>query len=330
MEPNELVDACARHLKYLRISVTDRCNLRCVYCMPRDLIPKLTHEDILTYEEILRILKIGIGLGINKVRVTGGEPLVRKGIFTFLKTLCEVEGLQDVSLTTNGVTLKKHAREIRDAGIKRLNISLDTLDPDRFKQITGRNSFDRVWQGILAAHEMGFQPLKINVVALAGINDDELEKMAALTFEYPFHVRFIEHMPIGKNNIGVSGQLLTPDIKRKIAGLGKLIPVKSGVTDGPAERFKIEGARGEVGFISALSHHFCKSCNRLRLTAGGQLRPCLLSDRQVDLKAALRGTASDEEVADLYIAAVKIKQAHHGLAARIPSAITGQMSSIGG
>ncbi len=330
MDTHDLVDASARYLKYLRISVTDRCNLRCLYCMPRELIPKLTHDDILTYEEILRVLKIGIRLGINKVRVTGGEPLVRRGIFAFLKTLCEEKGLQDVSLTTNGVTLEKHADEIRDAGIKRLNISLDTLDREKFKQITGRDSFNQVWQGILTAHEMGFEPLKINVVALPGVNADELEKMAALTFEYPFHVRFIEHMPIGKNHIGVSGQLLTPDIKKKIAGLGKLEPVKPGLSDGPAERFKIEGARGEVGFISALSHHFCKSCNRLRLTAGGQLRPCLLSDRQVDLKAALRGTASDDELADLFIAAVKLKQAHHGLADRIPAKVTGQMSSIGG
>jgi len=325
-----LVDTYARHLKYLRISVTDRCNLRCQYCMPRNLIPKLTHDDILTYEEILRALKIGIRLGITKVRVTGGEPLVRKGIFAFLKTLCEEKGLRDVSLTTNGVTLEKHADEIRDAGIKRLNISLDTLDRERFKQITGRDSFNRVWQGIMTAHEMGFEPLKINVVALAGINEDELEKMAALTLEYPFHVRFIEHMPIGKNNIGVSGQLLTPDIKKKIAGLGKLEPVKPGLTDGPAERFKIEGARGEVGFISALSHHFCKSCNRLRLTAGGQLRPCLLSDRQVDLKRHLRSGASDDALAEQFIEAVKLKQAHHGLTDSIPAKVTGQMSSIGG
>jgi len=330
LDTHDLVDAYARHLKYLRISVTDRCNLRCIYCMPRGLIPKLTHAEILTYEEILRVLKVGIRLGINKVRVTGGEPLVRKGIFGFLKTLCNVKGLQDVSLTTNGVTLAKHADEIREAGIKRLNISLDTLDRKRFKQITGRNSFDRVWQGIMTAHEMGFEPLKINVVAMAGINEDELEKMAALTFEYPFHVRFIEHMPIGDNNIGVKGQLLTPDIKKKIAGLGRLVPVKPGLTDGPAERFKIEGACGEVGFISALSHHFCKSCNRLRLTAGGQLRPCLLSDRQVDLKEALRGAASDDAIAGLFFAAVKLKQAHHGLVDRIPTRITGQMSSIGG
>jgi len=325
-----LIDNYARHLKYLRISVTDRCNLRCQYCTPRGLIPKLTHADILTYEEIMRVIKTGVRLGINKVRVTGGEPLVRKGIFGFLETLCAVEGLNDISLTTNAVTLKKHVMEIKAAGIKRLNISLDTLDRTRFKQITGRNSFDQVWDGIMAAHELDFKPIKINVVAMAGVNEDELEKLAALTFEYPFHVRFIELMPIGENNVGTTGRLLTPDIKKRIESLGELVPVKPGALDGPAERFRIKGAFGEVGFISALSHHFCKTCNRLRLTAGGQLRPCLLSDRQVDLKAHLRGSASDDELAGLFIAAVKLKLAHHGLADTLPTKVVGQMSSIGG
>lgn len=330
MNTTPLIDAYSRHLKYLRISVTDRCNLRCTYCMPRDMIPKLTHEDILTYEEIMRVVKIGIRLGITKVRVTGGEPLVRKDIFELLKTLCEEKGLEDVSLTTNGVTLEKNIQRIQAAGIKRLNVSLDTLDRARFKYITGRDSFERVWRGIMAAHEAGFNPIKINVVALAGINEDELEKLAALTFEYPFHVRFIEHMPIGKNNIEAGGRLLTPEIKGKIAPLGELVPVKPGMMDGPAERFKLKGALGEVGFISALSHHFCATCNRLRLTAGGQLRPCLLSDRQVDLKKLLRAAASDDAIAEQFIAAVKLKQAHHGLADQIPARVTGQMSSIGG
>jgi len=298
--------------------------------MPRDLIPKLTHADILTYEEILRVVRIGVRLGITKVRVTGGEPLVRKGIFEFLKALGALKGLQDVSLTTNGVTLEKHLDQIQSAGIRRLNISLDTLDPARFKRITGRDCFDQVWQGLLRAYAMDFKPLKINVVALPGLNEDELEKMAALTFEYPFHVRFIEHMPIGNNRIVSTGRLLTPDIKRRIAMLGALVPVQPGLTDGPAERFRIEGARGEVGFISAMSRHFCENCNRLRLTAGGQLRPCLLSDRQVDLKADLRNQVSDEQVAERIMAAVKIKQARHGLTDEIPKKVCGQMSSIGG
>ena len=330
MDKPSLVDKYARDLKYLRISVTDRCNLRCSYCMPRELIPKLAHDDVLTYEEILRVVRIGSRMGITKVRVTGGEPLIRKGIFGFLESLGAIPELEDLSLTTNGVTLEKHLDQIKSAGIRRLNVSLDTLDRQRYRQITGRNSFDQVWQGILAAHEMGFSPLKINVVALAGINADELEKMAALTLDYPFHVRFIEHMPIGKNNIETGGRLLTPEIKAKISALGELEPIKPGATDGPAERFRIKGAPGEVGFISALSRHFCESCNRLRLTAGGQLRPCLLSDRQVDLKEPLRQERPDDEIIDLFIAAVRLKQAHHGLADRTPAKIAGQMSSIGG
>ncbi len=330
MDKTLLVDSYSRHLQYLRVSVTDRCNLRCSYCMPPELIPKMMHADILTYEEILRVIKTGIRLGITKVRVTGGEPLVRKGIFEFLKSLCDVQGLSDISLTTNGVTLAKNIHRIKAAGIKRLNISLDTLDRAKFKRITGRDSFNKVWEGIMAAHDLGFEPLKINVVALAGVNDDEFQKMAGLTFDYPFHVRFIEHMPIGKNNIEKTGRLLTPDIKKKIEALGELLPVQPGVTDGPAERFRIKGAIGEVGFISALSRHFCNNCNRLRLTASGQLRPCLLSDRQVDLKKLLRGKASDDEIAERFISAVKLKQAKHGLTDGIPSKITGQMSSIGG
>jgi cyclic pyranopterin phosphate synthase len=162
------------------------------------------------------------------------------------------------------------------------------------------------------------------------LNEDELEKLAALTFEYPFHVRFIEHMPIGQNRVANTGRLLTPDIKRRVATLGMLVPVQPGLTDGPAERFRIEGAQGEVGFISALSRHFCENCNRLRLTAGGQLRPCLLSDRQIDLKTDIRNRASDEQIAERIMAAVKIKQARHGLMDEIPHQVCGQMSSIGG
>jgi GTP 3',8-cyclase len=325
-----LVDTYSRHLKYLRISVTDRCNLRCRYCMPRDLIPKLTHNDVLTYEEILRVVTVGTRLGITKVRVTGGEPLIRKGIIGFLETLGTVAGLGDISLTTNGVALEKHLHQLKAAGIKRLNLSLDSLDRAKYKYITGRDCFDQVWQGLLAAHAMGFEPLKINVVALAGINDDELEKMAALSFEYPFHVRFIEHMPIGKSQVATIGRLLTPAIKRKIQALGELIPVQPGAADGPAERFRIKGAVGEIGFISALSRHFCDNCNRLRLTADGQLRPCLLSDRQVDLKHDLRNRVPDDVLANRIISAVKLKQAHHGLTDRSPKKVTDQMSSIGG
>lgn len=326
----KLIDGCNRHLNYLRISITDRCNLQCRYCVPRELIPKLSHTDILTYEEILRIVRIATRLGISKVRVTGGEPLVRKGVYRFLEQLAATKGLKDVSLTTNGILLVDNLEKIRAAGIKRLNISLDTLSPTKYRDITGFDGFDRVWQGIEKAHEMGLHPIKLNIVALRGINDEELVEMAQLSFRYPFHVRFIEYMPIGQSDFNPDSLLLAPEIKNRISALGKLIPVQIGAHDGPAQRYKLEHAKGEIGFIPALSQHFCNKCNRLRLTASGQLRPCLLSDHQENLKARLRKGCSDQELADIFFAAVKHKPSDHNLAAQDPMRIGGQMNAIGG
>jgi len=317
-------------LNYLRISITDRCNLRCCYCQPNGLRKKLPHAEILSYEEILRIVRIGVGLGIRKVRVTGGEPLVRKGAGGFLREMTSLEGLSDVSLTTNGVLLTEHLDTIRAAGIRRINISLDTLKREKYKEITGRDAFDRVWSAILAAEGKGFDPIKLNAVALRGINEDELIDLAGLTFQRPYHVRFIEYMPMGPGGICPGPALLTPDIKQRIAGLGELIPVSSQADDGPAERYRFRGARGEVGFISALSRHFCRTCNRLRLTASGQLRVCLLSDRQFDLKGPMRSGASDRQLAEVFMTAVASKPSSHPLAGDAPFSSTCQMSSIGG
>ena len=330
MNPSKLIDKCNRHLNYLRISITDRCNLRCRYCVPQGFIQKLSHTDILTYEEILRVVRIATRLGISKVRVTGGEPLVRKGVYHFLKQLKATEGLKDVSLTTNGVLLADNLEKIQAAGISRINISLDTLSPAKYSAITGLNEFDRVWQGIEKAHRMGFYPIKLNVVELKGINDDELVEMAQLSFRYPFHVRFIEYMPIGQSEFNPGSLLLAPEIKSRISALGKLIPVQVAEHDGPAQRYKFEHARGEIGFIPALSQHFCNQCNRLRLTASGQLRPCLLSDHQENLKARLRQGCSDQELADIFFTAVMHKPSDHNLAAQNPMRISGQMNAIGG
>jgi len=328
----KLIDPCNRHLNYLRISITDRCNLNCIYCVPRDLITRLAHDEILTYEEILRLVKIGIRLGISKVRVTGGEPLVRKGVYAFLSELSRISGLADLSLTTNGVALKDNLEKIKSAGIKRINISLDTLKRKKFEQITGLDLFDQVWQGIEKARVMGFHPIKINIVALNGVNDDELIDMAHLSVEYPFHIRFIEYMPIGDSQMGNGPLLLAPEIKRRISELGKLIPVSNSINDGPAQRYRFEGALGEVGFIHALSHHFCDSCNRLRLTASGQLRPCLLSDHQEDIKGPLRAGCSDDDLAEVFLRAVRHKPSDHNLAIGNSSRVSvcGQMRAIGG
>ena len=330
MLDSKLVDRYNRNLNYLRISITDRCNLKCIYCVPHNLIPKLPHKDILRYEEILRIVKIGVRLGISKVRVTGGEPLVRKGVFNFLDQLSKIEGLSDISLTTNGVLLKDSLNKIKSTGINRINISVDTLNRKKFSKITGHDYFDQIWEGIEQANKMGFNPIKLNVVPLKGINDDELIDIARLSFTYPFHIRFIEYMPIGANQIKTDGHLLAPEIKERINPLGKLIPVVKSLNDGPAERFKFEGAIGEIGFIRPISRHFCHTCNRLRLSASGQLKPCLLSDNQEDFKSLLRKGCLDNELADTFLKAVRKKPSEHNLSAGHSPGILDQMCAIGG
>ncbi len=326
----KLIDRYNRNLNYLRVSITDRCNLRCIYCVPDDRIPKLPHNEILRYEEILRIVRIGVGLGISKVRITGGEPLIRKGVYDFLEQLARIEGLQDISLTTNGVLLKDNIHRIKSVGIKRINISMDTLNRNKFRQITGYDFFDQIWEGIELAKKMNFDPIKLNVVPLKGINDDELLDIARLSFTYPFQIRFIEYMPMGAFGKGNDKYILGPEIREHINKLGKLIAVEKSMNDGPAERFKFESAQGEIGFIRPLSRHFCNTCNRLRLTASGQLRPCLLSDIQENLKAVLRKGCLDSEVVEVFLKAVRKKPSEHKLAVDQPAEVSTQMCAIGG
>lgn len=327
-----LIDRFNRTLSYLRISVTDKCNLRCVYCVTGGPFPRLRQGDILSYEEILRIVRMGAGLGINKVRITGGEPLVRRGITDFLHRLTAVPGLSDVSLTTNGMLLGPLLPEIRNAGIKRLNISLDSLKRERFHEITGEDGLERVKDAIFKAAGMGFSPLKVNVVVIPDVNEDELTDFAQLTLSYPFHVRFIEYMPIGSPAGRMGRRLLTRDIKARIETLGALEPVNRGVFDGPARRFRLPGAPGEIGFISPVSHHFCHTCNRLRLTANGRLRLCLLSDQALDVGRVLRNGGTDEDLAALFRQAAIMKQEKHSLnpEGKSRDTIRDIMSSIGG
>lgn len=330
MNPNGLTDKYRRHLNYLRLSITDRCNLRCIYCTPRELIPKLRHNEILRYEELLRLVRIGASLGITKVRVTGGEPLVRKGVYHFLSEMSAIDQLSDISLTTNGVLLEPHLEKLWAAGIRRMNISLDTLDRKKFEKITGVDGFDAVWNGIRAALAAGFSPVKINTVALRGINDDELPALAGLALKYPLHVRFIEHMPIGRALVKDSNPLLAPEILERIQPLGELVPVENGSNDGPAERYRLAGAPGEIGLIRPLSHHFCSRCNRLRLTASGMLRPCLLSDREEDLRTPLRKGLLDDDLRAVFLRAVHDKPRCHTLAEKDPVDVCAQMCAIGG
>jgi cyclic pyranopterin phosphate synthase len=329
LKDEHLIDRYRRHLNYLRISITDRCNLRCIYCNPRLPGKKLRHKEILRYEEILRIARIGVVLGVDKIRITGGEPLVRDGCCAFLEKLAAIEGLRDISLTTNGILLKDNIDDIAAAGINRLNISLDTLQPDKYTQITGYDGFHRVWEGIILALEKGFHPVKINCVAMRGVNDDELVALAELSLKYPLHIRFIELMPIGEAHAPVSDPLLIPEIKNRIAILGDLCPVARAIGDGPAMRYKFENAMGEIGFISPVSNHFCTACNRLRLTADGHILSCLLSDICEDIKTPLRLGLLDDDLKAVFVKAVARKPFAH------PEHLTGQMQpeqmiSIGG
>lgn len=284
----ELQDRYQRRINYLRISVTDRCNLRCQYCRPMGQGEFLPHGELLTFEEILQVVRVLADHGVKKVRLTGGEPLLRKGLTELVSGISSVEGIEDISLTTNGVLLAQFAKRLKEAGLKRVNISLDSLRPDRFAAITQRDAFQRVWEGIEVALAVGLEPVKINVVAMRGFNDDEIENFARLTFELPLHVRFIEFMPVGPNSWEQTRVIPCEEIIERVKALDLLIPIPSGETDGPARRFKFKGAKGELGFISPLSSHFCSRCNRLRLTPDGKLRACLFSDYEVDLKALLR------------------------------------------
>ncbi len=325
-----LVDRFNRHLNYLRLSITDRCNLRCTYCVPDGFFPKLPSREILRYEEVLRLVKIAVHLGVSKVRVTGGEPLVRKGVYEFLDTLGRIDGITDISLTTNGVFLADQIDRIRKAGIGRINISLDSLKREKYKRITGFDRFDTVWKGIRLARERGVHPIKINVVVIRGVNDDELMDFARLTFDFPYAVRFIEYMPMGSHCRSYGQQILAPEILDKLKSLGELEPVPRNETDGPAERYRFKGAAGEIGLIRPISHHFCSDCNRLRLTASGQLRVCLLSNIQVDLKGPMRDGAADTELARLMIRAVLRKPRKHGLSCTEGSPVSDPMFAIGG
>lgn len=301
-----------RKITYLRISVTDRCNLRCIYCAPAKDLKFLPRTDILRYEEILKIVEAATQVGINKVRLTGGEPLVRRNFLRFVASLCRIPAIEDVSMTTNGVLLKDMAKEIFDAGIGRINVSLDTLSPLKYAKITGRQYFNNVLEGLEEAEAVGFWPIKVNVVVMKGVNDDELTRFAKLSVRRPYHVRFIEYMPVGGGNRWKPGKYIPSDeIKSRLEAFGPLHRIPRAPYDGPADRYRFEAARGEIGFISALSHHFCRWCNRLRLTADGKLRPCLFSEDQVDVKTPLRNGCGQQDLMGLFQEAIAMKPRRH-------------------
>ena len=307
-------DSFQRPINYLRISVTDRCNLRCVYCMPEDGVNLMSHGDILTYEEIRTVVKAAAEIGINKIRITGGEPLVRMGVADLVKMLAGIDTVDDISLTTNGILLAEHAAGLKEAGLRRVNISLDTLRPNRFRQITRCGELEDTLSGIQAAGTAGLDPVKINVVVMAGINDDEIIDFARKTASDGWHVRFIEHMPVNGEEPVVTRLFPVSEMRKRIESLGVLEPWKVDVGNGPAKYFRLPGASGTIGFITPVTEHFCYQCNRLRLTADGKLRPCLLSEDEIALREPLRRGATADELKNLIEKAVAGKPRGHRLA----------------
>ena len=299
--------------------------------MPEEGIPLIPHEEILSYEEILRIVRVFAAEGISKVRLTGGEPLVRKGIADFVFRLSRIEEIKDLSLTTNGILLKEFARDLKKAGLKRINISLDSLRKERFCQITRKDDYDRVWAGIEEASRVGLSPIKINMVAIQGLNDDEIESFATLTLRLPLIIRYIEYMPSGNGEEWTESNLLTiPRIKARLESIGRLIPIPSDRWDGPAKRFRMEGALGEIGLIGAITSHFCEDCNRLRLTPDGKIRTCLFSDEEIDVKELLRNGGSDQDLKEQLLVALRKKPEGHPIHTLQFKKCQRSMSAIGG
>lgn len=287
-----LVDSFGRAITYLRISITDRCNLRCAYCLPESGVKWLPKKTLLSVDEIIHVAEAAASLGINKIRLTGGEPLMRPEILEIVKRIAGIDGINDLSLTTNGMLFEKIAKPLHDAGLQRVNFSMDTLDPVKFKKVTHFGDLSLVWKGINAAEQAGMKPIKLNSVVVGGFNDDEIPALALLTTDYPWHVRYIELMPVsneqdwGQGLPSVAERYVSVQKMHKLLAPLNLEPVLIPNSIGPERTYRIPGASGTVGFISPLGDHFCNKCNRLRLTADGWLRSCLLVDKEISLREA--------------------------------------------
>ena len=310
-----LKDGFGRVHTDLRISVTDRCNIRCFYCMPAENVKFRPQREILTFEEITRFVRIVAPMGIDKLRLTGGEPLVRRDLWKLIEQLARVANIRDIALTTNGLLLAQQADALRRAGLRRLNVSLDTLDPKKFTEITRREGFDRVIEGIMAAKQAGFEKIKINAIAIRGLTEDEVVPLGRFGREHGFEVRFIEFMPLDADDAWQSEQVLTGgEIKRILEeGIGPLEAVPPDNPAQPSTDYRFVDGEGRIGLINPVSEPFCEACNRLRLTAEGKVRNCLFSTEEWDARALLRGKSSDDEIADLVRASVGAKKEAHGI-----------------
>ncbi len=304
-------DSFQRPVNYLRISVTDRCNLRCTYCVPTAGVTWVPHQDILSYEEIAAVVRAAAEVGISKVRVSGGEPLVRLDLPKLIAMLAQVQGIDDISLTTNGVLLKKYAQELKEAGLHRVNISLDSLRRGTFKKITRRDKLSHVLEGIEEARRVGLEPVKINVVVMKGVNHQEMPDFALRSLD-GWHVRFIELMPFTNGGKLQPEFMPVQEMMENLRELGGLEPCGAPAGNGPARYYRLPGGKGTVGFITPVSEHFCFKCNRLRLSADGKLLPCLLSDKEIDVRPSLRAGAGESKIRDLVMEAVASKpEGHH-------------------
>jgi len=329
MQP--LVDSFGRVTDYLRLSVTDRCNLRCRYCMPAGGLPWVPREQVLTFEEMIRFVRIAITLGVSRVRVTGGEPLLRRDLPALIEQLVNLPGLEDLSLTTNAILLSDHAQALYRAGLRRINISLDSLRPEVFAQIARRNLLDRVMAGIESAAAAGFRPIKLNMVVVRGLNEDEIEAFAALTRRTPFHVRFLEYMPLdGYGNWDRSKIVAGDEILGRLQKLGRLDPIPSKDPSDVALRFRFAEAQGEIGLILPVTKPFCATCSRIRLTAEGSIKNCLFGQEEWNIRDLLRCGASDDQIRTVIRLAVSRKKASFGGLDLDNERSARSMSQIGG
>jgi cyclic pyranopterin phosphate synthase len=326
-----LIDGFSRPITYLRVSVTDKCNLRCVYCMPEGGLPWLRREEILTYEEIAAIVRAAASVGVRAVRLTGGEPLVRRDLSRLVAAIAAVDGIEDIALSTNGLLLAAQLGELVAAGLRRVNVSLDTLRADRFEGIARRPGLEAVLDGIDAAIRAGLGPIKVNCVVMRGRNDDELADFANLTRDRPIFVRFIEVMPVHENlELQRDTYVSSDEILARLAANHELHPVLGPSGNGPARYFAFAGAAGAIGVISPLSHDYCERCNRVRLTADGHLRLCLFGDHALDLRSPLRAGAGTAQIAALLRSAMLIKPERHHLRLGESASRMRAFSEIGG
>ncbi len=327
----QLVDGMGRTIVNLRISVTDRCNFRCTYCMPADNVEFMDRDKLLTFEELTRVATIVSKLGINRLRLTGGEPLMRKDLHQLIRMLAKVEGIDDIAMTTNAFFLKEHAQRLKDAGLKRLNVSLDALDPEKFKHVNRRDCLQQVLDGLQEAARVGFKSIKINAVAMRNFSESEIINLVDMGRSEGFEVRFIEFMPLDSDQAWERDKVLFGhEIVDLISEKYELIPIDNSLDIGPASEYRFADGKGKIGIITAVSNPFCDHCNRIRLTADGKLRTCLFSADETDLKQLIRSGASDEDIAEALQQAVLVKEPGHKINLDSFERPTRAMHAIGG